>query len=431
MFIWANGSDGRPPDRVRSEYHNILSEVHWPDAIVDTVSSFAKDEKGERLWDGIIMEGPYSWRPPTYWFSGKYPPTRGSSAEQGDNESIPTLESLKKFIPADKLWPINDTWFFHAGAIKNTNVLMNVQRAVERRYGSSSNVEEFVRKAQVSHYENTRAQFENFAASGWANHKMTLYWMLNSHWPSFYGHIIDYYLSPGGAYYGAKKGLRPLSVVFDAYAKDDHSHARIMVFNQTPADVQGLRVQVRVYDLNGNVIDDRSAASISVPFNGSIQVMSLPRYPRSTPVFFVRCQLVDSSGKLLVDNTYWQSQKDDDMGDRKNDDSFDLKQDSWADMTPLNTMTPVRLDVRARKTGDGRITIRLHNPSSHIAFFERATVSATEGGGEILPILYDDNYVTVYPGETTEIHATLLKSPEGRWIRLEGYNTPATWAHIE
>ena len=43
---------------------------------------------------------------------------------------------------------------------------------------------------------------------------MTLYWMLNSHWPSFYGNLIDYYLSPGGAYYGAKKGLRPLSVVF-------------------------------------------------------------------------------------------------------------------------------------------------------------------------------------------------------------------------
>ena len=87
---------------------------------------------------------------------------------------------------------------------------MNVQRAVNRRYGPSSGVEEFVRKAQLSHYENTRAQFEDFAASGWANHKMTLYWMLNSHWPSFYGNIIDYYLSPGGAYYGAKKGLRPV-----------------------------------------------------------------------------------------------------------------------------------------------------------------------------------------------------------------------------
>ena len=43
--------------------------------------------------------------------------------------------------------------------------------------------------------------------NGWANHKMTLYWMLNNHWPSFFGHIFDYYLKPGGAYFGAKMGL--------------------------------------------------------------------------------------------------------------------------------------------------------------------------------------------------------------------------------
>ena len=117
VFIWANGSDGLPPDPVRNTYHDILNDLHWQNATVDTVSSFAKDDQGERKWNGINMEGPYSWRPPTYWFSGKYVASRGSSAEQGDNEHIPTLESLKKFVPAGKLWPINDTWFFHAGAI--------------------------------------------------------------------------------------------------------------------------------------------------------------------------------------------------------------------------------------------------------------------------------------------------------------------------
>ncbi len=434
VFIWANGSDGRPPESVRNEYHTILSELHWQNAIVDTVSSFAKDDKGERIWNGIIMEGPYSWRPPTYWFSGQYVPSRGSCAEQGDNESIPTLESLKKFIPADKLWPINDTWFFHSGAIENTNVLMNVQRAVNNRYGPSSNVEEFVRKAQAAHYENTRAQFEDFAANGWANHKMTLYWMLNSHWPSFYGHIIDYYLSPGGAYYGAKKGLRPLSVVFDAYATGDHSQAKVKVVNHSAGDVQGLRVRVRVYDLSGKVLDDRSADAVQVPFNGTTEIMALPRYPQSSPVFFVRCQLFDTAGKLLVDNTYWQSQKDDDMGDPKNDSAFDLKQASWADMTSLNTMPQVQLEVSAgQNTTDKErhVAIRLHNPSEHIAFFERATVSAVQNGDEILPVQYDDNYITVYPGETAEIHANVSNPADARWIKLEGYNTPVTSVHIE
>ena len=80
VFIWANGSDGLPPPTIRQEYHRILSELHWQNAMVDTVSSFAKGANGERLWDGIHMEGPYSWRPPTYWFSGKYVASRGACA---------------------------------------------------------------------------------------------------------------------------------------------------------------------------------------------------------------------------------------------------------------------------------------------------------------------------------------------------------------
>src|SRR5208337_887815 len=429
VFIWANGSDGRAPDPVRLEYSRIESELHWQNALVDTVSSFAKDTRGEHLWDGIHMEGPYSWRPPTYWFSGKYRAARGACAEQGDNEHIPTLESLKKFIPADKLWPINDVWLMHAGAIDKTSFLANVQLALERRYGPSGSVEEFVRKAQLAHYENTRAQFEAYAAGAWANHKMTLYWMLNSHWPSFYGNIIDYYLSPGGTYFGAKKGLRPLSVVFDSYAIADHSHASIVVFNQTPGDVHGLRARIRVYDLDGKVRDDRSVDGIAVPYNDAKQVATLPRYPASTPVFFVRCQLFEAKGKLLVENTYWQSQKDDDLGPATNDRAMDLRQESWADMTALNTMPPVALEVRGKadKNGDNNIvSIRLHNPSGYIAFFERAAISAAPDGGEILPIEYDDNYITVYPGETAKIHAVLPRGPKGRWVKLEGYNTRAT-----
>jgi exo-1,4-beta-D-glucosaminidase len=72
-----------------------------------------------------------------------------------------------------------------------------------------------------------------------------------------------------------------------------------------------------------------------------------------------------------------------------------------------------------------QVTIRLHNPSEHIAFFERATISAAQGGDEILPIEYDDNYVTLYPQETSEIHGTVSSAADSHWVKLEGYNTAA------
>ncbi|HEX7411514.1 MAG TPA: hypothetical protein VF298_05165 [Bacteroidales bacterium] len=427
VFVWSNASDGIPPEKIIKEYNKILSELHWQNAKVNTVSAFAKDSAGHRVWDGIRMEGPYCWRPPSYWFGGKYPATLGATVEQGDNEQIPTLESLRKFIPEDKLWPINDTWYMHAGAWSANCSLGNIQLALEKRYGPSTNIEDFVRKAQLAHYENVRAQFESFAASGWASHKMTVYWMLNSHWPSFYGNLIDYYMSPGAVYYGAKKGLRPLSVVFDSYATGDNSKANIIVFNQTPSNVDGLRVRVRVYDIDGKLRDDRSVNDISVSFNGTNQVMSLLKYPESSPVFFVRCQLFDKSGKLVVDNTYWKSQKDDDVGPQKNDYYTTLQQEKWSDMTALNSMPAVKVEIEAQQKKVGaetHVTIRLHNPSSHIAFFERVTVSETKDGNEILPIKYSDNYVTVFPGETAEIHGTVWKNVRANWIKIEGYDTP-------
>lgn len=426
LFVWANGSDGKPPPAVLGRYHGILDELHWPNAVVDTVSSLARDERGERDWDGIHMAGPYSWRPPSYWFSGRYAATRGATAEQGDNEHIPPFASLRRFIPPDKLWPINDAWFFHAGSNVKNAELTSIRRAVDRRYGQSSGAEEFATKAQLAHYESTRAQFEAFAAGGFDTHKMTIYWMLNNHWPSFFGHLFDYYLRPGGAYYGAKKGLRPLSVVFDSFATGDHDTANITVVNQTPGARGGLRARVRVYDLRGRLRDDRTSATVSVPAGGATRAMTLPRNVWDSRVYFVRCELIDRTGAVLAENVYWQSRQLDDVGDPRNDWAFELKQAGWADMTALNSMPRVPLEVDAHTAARGGVDIRLHNPTAQVAFFERAELVGTPDGDEILPVEYSDNYVTVFPGETVELHGVVpTDGVHPEWVRVTGYNTPA------
>ena len=178
----------------------------------------------------------------------------------------------------------------------------------------------------------------------------------------------------------------------------------------------------------------RSTSHVAVPFNGEVQVLTLPRYPGSSPVFFVRCQLFDGSGRLLVNNVYWQSQKDDDLGARSHDQVMTLRQDKWADMTALNSMPPVAVETSAKQIKAGNeshVTIRLRNPSQHIAFFERATILAKRDGDEILPIEYDDNYVTLYPGETAEIHGTIWNDTKPHWVKLEGYNTPTISVRIK
>ncbi len=435
-FIWANGSDGRPPDSVRSQYHRILQELHWQNAVVDTVSNYQKDAQGGTLWDGVHMLGPYSWRPPYYWFSKRFPAAQGSCAEQGDNESVPRLASLKKFIPADRLWPINEYWYLHAGANRGNNTLATIQKAVEKRYGSPTGVEDFCRKAQLAHYENTRAQFEDFAVNGWATHKMTLYWMLDSQWPSFFGHLIDYYLNPGGAYFGAKKGLRPLSVVFDSYATGDRKTANVYIVNKTLEAPHELNVSVGFYNLDGSLKYSKELGEVSIGPATSKHLLRIPRVQGVSSTYFVRCRLRDRADALIVDNLYWQSTVDDQIAEAKNDQAFTLDQASWADFTALNTLPRAEVELAGSITCDGeecRAKIVVTNSSDHPAFFMRAEVTKGVNGEEVLPITYEDNYITLFSKESLTLQAKFRKTDlagQEACLKVEGYNVPTRTAEL-
>jgi len=437
-FLWSSGSDGLPPEPLRADYRRILQQLHWQNAIVDTDANGNKDAHGHQVWDGIGMTGVDRWHPPSYWFDPQYPASSGSSAEYGDNEVIPPFVSLQKFIPKDKLWPINEYWYFHAGAHEGANQLTTIRRVVDRRYGPSASAEEFARKAQLAHYETTRAQFEAWSSEGWATHKMEMYWMLNNHWPSFFGHLYDYYMEPGGGYFGAKKALRPLSVVFDYYAAKPHAAAKIRITNQTMSPISGLRVRVRIYDLNGQIRFEKQALNQSVTARGVTIALMLPRPDHISPTYFIRCELFDASDHTVVDNVYWQSTTLDDFGDPlHDDDDYPYTQASWSTFRELNAMPKVKLDVTGSVSSSGgrsHFSLFLHNGSPHIAFFERASITADRDGDDVLPIQYDDNYITVFPGETVPIEGSFDQKALGDhkpWVRVEGYTTNAVVVPLE
>jgi exo-1,4-beta-D-glucosaminidase len=423
VVMWANGSDGLPPDSVLTDYHAIEHELHWQNAIVDTVSNF------NRTWSGIHMSGPYVWHTPYYWFTDKYGPARGSSAEEGDNEVVPPLESLMKFIPSDKLWPINEDWYFHAGANEGNAELANVRRVLEARYGPSTSVEDFAKKAQLAAYEDVRAKYESYATH-WSNRKMTINWMLNNHWPSFFGHLFDYYFKQGGGYFGAKKGLLPVSVVWDYYATNDGSAAHVFAVNQKPGLLSNVNVTVRFYNLDGTQKHIAEAKNLSVPSNSSVEALKVERFADLSPVYFVRCQMTDASGKVLSDNLYWQSTAEDDIGPASNDRQFEVKWRRMSNMSALNSMPAAAVTVSgayAESNGTTQAQLRLTNNSNHIAFFVRAEITAAPDGTEVLPILYDDNYITIFPHETRIIHATfdsLQLAGHKPSLRTEGYGVP-------
>jgi Exo-beta-D-glucosaminidase Ig-fold domain len=116
------------------------------------------------------------------------------------------------------------------------------------------------------------------------------------------------------------------------------------------------------------------------------------------------------------------------LGSRNNDDQFTTKLVKWADLTALDTMPRSEVTIASTisvANGESAAKITLPNRTNHIAFFLRAELTKGADGEEVLPITYEDNYITLYPHEARTLAAKFATSAldGGRAsLRVEGYN---------
>jgi exo-1,4-beta-D-glucosaminidase len=91
-------------------------------------------------------------------------------------------------------------------------------------------------------------------------------------------------------------------------------------------------------------------------------------------------------------------------------------------------MAKVRLNVTSRtesKSSDQITHVTIENPSKTVAFFVRLKATKTKGGEEILPILWQDNYFSLLPGEKREVTATYRTAEAGTAkpvVEVSGWN---------
>ncbi len=67
----------------------------------------------------------------------------------------------------------------------------------------------------------------------------------------------------------------------------------------------------------------------------------------------------------------------------------------------------------------------LENPTDIIAFFIDLNVIGKQSGLTVLPIYWDDNYISLLPGETKELHAYFSKedlNSDEPVLKVSGWN---------
>ena len=413
IFTWVLASDLLPHPDLERRYETVLADIDPTRPPLVSCGWLESEVSGP---SGVKMNGPYDWVPPVYWWSdtengGAY----GFNTETGPGPQPPPLESMRRMIPAENLWPIDEVWNYHCGR-NEFNTMDRYVEALDRRYGPSESVEEFLFKAQAASYEAIRPMFESFAV----NRPLTtglIQWMLNSAWPETYWQLYDWYLMPNGAFYGTRAASQPLNLSFN-YADET-----VYAVNDSRFAGDGLTAVVRAFDLSAQEIYNQSY-ELDLPPAGAQPMVSLAGQESPTPVWFLDLLLHDASGAEVARNFYWLSTEPDVL-DYENNLWFVTPTKEFADFTALDDLPAVELEVSA--SGDGaEVTVQLSNPTDALAFFVGLRVVDAEGSS-ILPVLWDDNYVSILPGESRVLTARFPAEDDvsGAALAVQGWNVGA------
>src|SRR5215469_5791299 len=103
VIAWFYGSDFAPPPRVEKLYLQIMQEEDWPNPSISSAGARTTTVGPS----GVKMTGPYEYVAPSFWYlDARHGGAFGFNTETSPGPAIPPIESLRRMLPVDHLWPI-------------------------------------------------------------------------------------------------------------------------------------------------------------------------------------------------------------------------------------------------------------------------------------------------------------------------------------
>ena len=356
--LYCGRNEGFPPKALDDGIQSLLAELHPG---MHYIPSSADNVVGGG--------GPYALMPLTYYpANAAYPKLH---SEIG-TPNIPSIESLRAFIPKSALWPPGLEWGLHdfaegAGFRRGASFL----DIIEDSYGGTDRLEEWVSLAHFADYEGFRAEFEAQSK----NRMGLLLWMSHSCWPSLLWQTYDYYLEPTPAYFACKNACEALHIQWNRVTDS------VEVVNYSAGDARGLTAMAEVLNIDGSIRWTKSAALDSA--EDSVAACIQMEYPTGlTPVHFVRLTLSRAAAPVST-NLYLRG----------------VQEGNYRAIRQLPKVLVKTATDTNRQSAQWQLKTQLHNVSAYPALMVRLKVVREKSADRILPAIYGDNYFTLMPGE--------------------------------
>ncbi len=387
IAVWCARNEGYPPKNIDDPLRVLMAELE-PTRLYQPSSTAGH---------GVNSGGPYHWRTPREF----YTITEAFKTETG-SVSVPTIESIQGMMPEKDWETITDDWAEHDFA-KGASGSDTYPATIASRYGKVRNLADFVRKSQMANYEAFRAMYEGRNAVMFHPTTGIITWMSHPAQPSFVWQLYHYDLEPNSSLFAVKSAAESVHIQLN------ESTGELQVINNLPGTVEGAKAKVTFYNLDGTIAGTNEYPVSAPEYHAtSLGVLELPE--GLSPVYLVKAELMDASGKLLSENVYWHA-----VAGHPDD------------LTALDTLPLVTLDGSVmRKDADGvaTLTVTLKNTSATPALMTHLQLHEKQSGTRVLPVFYSGNYVSLMPGESKTVTITAdMKELRGEALVLvDGWN---------
>ena len=405
LALWCGGNEITPPeDILHALKDSLMPALDGTRHFID----FSNSDSMSYNALGGNGDGPYGIQHiNTFWGKKTFPfNSEVGSVGMGDEES------LERFLPKEDLVPPSypgkdaPAWNYHKYIGYDSSVYA---------YGPVKDLRDFAEKAQLVNFDQYRALAEGFSSHMWDWYTGAIIWKTQNPWTALRGQMYDYYLDVNACLYGLHHGSEPLHIMYDPVT------GMTMIVNNTFRTQRDLMMQVRVYDMDGK---DRlltqqfyeigpTVAKNYIPMGRGIDAL------RRKEGIFLSLRLLNTRQQVVSDNLYWLP-------------------DSTGMYSGLQRMGKAALSVEARSAGaqemqgsgagQQRIIVTLRNPAGGpVAFFNRVSLVDPGTKQRILPVFYNDNYISVLPGEsqTITLDYTPVAGSAPPLVSVRGWNVEA------
>jgi beta-mannosidase len=174
---------------------------------------YAAGMKSQAL--GSRLPEDHLWGPRDYFKADFYITNQAHFVSENGYHGCPSLESIKKFISPEKVWPYhnNSEWILHSSDQNgNDSRVMLMEQQVRQYFGEvPTDPEDYILASQISQAE-AKKYFVERMRVGRPSKTGIIWWNLLDGWPQMSDAVVDYFFTKKLAYSYIKRSQAPFIV---------------------------------------------------------------------------------------------------------------------------------------------------------------------------------------------------------------------------